>query len=99
MLNVVNLRERAQRAPRAPEPQLSTGVDLNLSELASRITRLQLKAREDILNAILMLDLAAQHARQIASRMSDPEARKNFEEYLSTIEQLLEIARSMALRL
>jgi hypothetical protein len=55
--------------------------------------------RGDIGNAILMLDLAAQHAREIAMRVSDPSAKKDFDEHISIIERLLELAREMAFKL
>jgi hypothetical protein len=46
-----------------------------------------------------MLDLAAQHAREIAARLMDPTARKNFNEHIATIERLLQLAREMAFKL
>jgi hypothetical protein len=46
-----------------------------------------------------MLDLAAQHARQIAKRVCDPEMKENFDAQIATIEQLLQLARDMALEL
>jgi hypothetical protein len=45
-----------------------------------------------------MLDLAARHAREIASRLTDPTARKNFDEHIATIERMLQLAREMALK-
>jgi hypothetical protein len=99
MLNVVNFEQRARRPHVSRQPQPPAGINLDLSKLAFRITSLHSKAKQEIDRAILMLDLAAQHGRQIANRMSDPEVRKNFEADLSMIEQLLEITRSMALRL
>ena len=99
MLNVVYFRERAPRSrgSRLQHPPASIGADI--SEMASRIAGLQSKARREIHHAILMLDLAAQHARQIAKSICDPAARKNFDEHISTIEQLLQVARDMALKL
>lgn len=46
-----------------------------------------------------MLDLAAKHGRQIAEKVCDPAAKENFDADIATIEQLLQVARSMALRL
>ena len=57
------------------------------------------EAKGEIGNAVLMLDLAAQHAREIAARLADPMARKNFDEHIAMIERLLQLAREMALKL
>ena len=46
-----------------------------------------------------MLDLAAQHAREIAKLASDPAAKKSFDEHISMIERLLQLAREMAFKL
>lgn len=59
----------------------------------------QSKAREEILRSILLLDIAAQHARQIAKRTDDPALNKNLCAQISLVEQLLQIAREMALKL
>ena len=99
MLNVVNFGERAGGPRGSRQPRPPAGIDVDLSKLAFRITSLHSKAKEEIDRAILMLDLAAQHARQIASLMSDTTVRKKFEEDISIIEQLLEIVRTMALKL
>jgi hypothetical protein len=98
MLNVVSFRERAPRARGSRQRPLAN-VDADISELASSVSSQQSKAREAIHHAILVLDLATQHARQIAKRMCDPTARKIFDEQISIIEQLLQIARDMALKL
>lgn len=60
---------------------------------------MQSKAKEEILRSILLLDLAAQHARQIAKRTDDPASGKSLDAQVTTIEQLLQIARGMALKL
>lgn len=99
MLNVLSFRQKAPRSrgSRLQRPPANVGADI--FELTSRITGLQSKASAEIHRAILMLDLAAQQARQIAKRMCDPAARKNFDEQISIIEQLLQNARDMALKL
>ena len=45
----------------------------------------------------MMLDLAAQHARQIAKRVRDPKVKSEFDEQIATIDQLIQVARKMAL--
>ena len=99
MLNVVNFEERAGRPRGSGQPRPSAGIDINLSKLAFRITSLHSKAKSEVDRSILILDLAAQHARQVASLMPDPDVRKDFEEDISMIEQLLDVARAMALKL
>lgn len=99
MLNVVDFRERAPRSRRSEHERPPATVDAATSELASRLTRLQSRAKGKIQHSVFMLDLAAQHARQIAKRISDPAVKRGFDEHVSIIEQLLQIARDMALKL
>jgi hypothetical protein len=99
MLNVVEFRKRAPRA-RGSGPQCPPAdAAPDSSKLASCLEGLRSKAKGDLHNAILMLDLAAQHARQIGKKIGDPALRKTFEEQISTIEQLLQLARDMARKL
>jgi len=99
MLNVVDFRERAPRSRRSEYQRPPATVEADTSELACRLTRLQSKAKGKIQDSVFMLDLAAQHARQIAKRISDPAVKRGFDEHVSIIEQLLQIARDMALKL
>ena len=99
MLNVI---EFAQKAPRAPGPKRArapTSLDADISELTSRIMGLQSKARGEICSAILMLDVAAQQAREISKLVRDPATKEDFEGQVSMIEQLVQLARDMALEL
>ena len=94
MLNVINFRERAQRSgERERHP-----ADADIANLASRITSLHSQARGEIDSAVHMLDLAAQHAREIEKWMCDASAKKDFDEHIATIERLLQVAREMALK-
>jgi hypothetical protein len=97
MLNVIAFRKSGSRGP--GQQQSPANVEAGIAELASCVTGLQSKARGDIGNAILMLDLAAQHAREIAMRVPDPAAKKDFDEHVSIIERLIELAREMAVKL
>jgi hypothetical protein len=99
MLNIIEFRKSAPGSPGAGRQLPPADVEAGIAELASCVTGLQSKARGDIGNAILMLDLAAQHAREIAMRVSDPSAKKDFDEHISIIERLLELAREMAFKL
>jgi len=99
MLNVIEFRQRASRPGGSKRTQQPAALAADISGLCSRIMGLQSKARGEICSAILMLDHAAQHAREIAKRISDPTTRKDFEADVATIEQLLQFARELALTL
>jgi hypothetical protein len=99
MLNVIRFREKASHPDGSRRRHPPANVDADISALALRIGNLQSKANGEIHSAILMLGLAAQHAREIANRMCDPTAKKNFEEHILLIEQLLELARDVAIKL
>ena len=99
MLNVIDFRKKAPRFGESRLPPQPVNVDADISELACRIVSLQSKAKGEIDNAVVMLDLAAQHARQIAERVCDPKVKHDFDEHIATIDQLLQVARKMALNL
>ena len=99
MLNVIDLQKRARRSVEAGTQRPAATTKADISELVSRITDLQSQAKGEIGNAVLMLDLAARHAREIAARIPDPTARKDFDEHISMIERLLQFAREMAFKL
>lgn len=94
MSNVVSLR--ARRTSTFPHPPETVGTS---AELACLVSGLRSKAQEEISNSILMLDLAAQHAYQIAERISDPAAQRKFYADIATVERMLKSARDMALKL
>lgn len=98
MLNVIEFRKRAPSSlgPRQQRPPADVEPG---AELTRCVRGLRSKARGDIDNAILMLDLAAQHAREIAMRVPDASAKKNFDEHVAMIERLIKLAREMASRL
>jgi hypothetical protein len=98
MQNVLNFRKRAPRLSESTAQPLAANAGVDIDALVSRISGLQSAARGEIGNAVLMLDLAARHAREIASRLTDPTARKNFDEHIATIERMLQLAREMALK-
>lgn len=55
--------------------------------------------KEDVDRAILLLDIAARQARLLVMEIDDPSSRQDFEAQIATIEQLLQLARGMALQL
>ena len=98
MSNVVSLRaERSARVSAGlPPPDLA---EADRAQLRSRIVDAQSRAREQIFRSILLLDIAAQHARQIAKRANNKAVKKSLCDQVSLVEQLLQIAREMALKL
>lgn len=99
MLNVLDFRKREPRSPESTARPPAANTNVDIAALASRIIGLQSRARGEIGNAVHMLDLAAQHAREIAARLPDPISRKNFDEHIAVIERLLRLAREMAFKL
>ena len=99
MLNVIDSREKARRSREQERQSPPATTEADIAELASRITSLHSQARGEIDSAIVMLDLAAQHAREIEKRMCNQSAGKDFDEHVATIERLIQIAREMALKL
>jgi len=99
MLNVLDFRRREPPASRSTARVPAANTNVDIAALATRITGLQSEAKGEIGNAVLMLDLAARHAREIAARLADPTARKNFDEHIATIERLLQLAREMTFKL
>jgi hypothetical protein len=99
MLNVIAFRKNAAGSPGPGQRRPPVDVEVDIDELAGHVAGLQSKARGEIGNAILMLDLAAQHAREIAVRISDPSVKRAFDEHIAIIERLIELAREMAFKL
>lgn len=58
----------------------------------------RLDARDDLRKTIILLDLALQHARELASLVDDDQARKTYDRHLSSIEYSLRIARERLVR-
>ncbi len=98
MSNVLKFRSNALRA-HTESPLDANDARPAIPDMVERVTRLQSKAKMEISKSILMLDLAAQHARQIAARIIDPNTRAAFEMHVASIEHALQIARERARRL
>jgi hypothetical protein len=98
MAQVINIEDamfaRAQPGSHSPEAYVA-----QYGRMPPLVTSEPSARREDVFRAILLLDLAAQHARLLVKQTSDPSQRETFEAQISTIEQLLQLARDMALKL
>lgn len=93
------------RFPIAPREQGAAWTSAALAtarellETDAESLALRPNAREELNYAIWMLDLAAQHARQITKRLPDPIAQARFDVQIDTVEQLIHIARDMTEKL
>jgi len=99
MLNVIDFPEKTPRSRERERQRNPASAEADIADLTSRITSLHAQVRGEIDSAVLMLELAAQHAREIEKRMYGPSAGKDSDEHIATIERLLQIAREMALKL
>jgi hypothetical protein len=99
VLNVVDFPQRASRyrwraTRRSPEDAVA-----GICGLVFRFRSLESKAKRELHDAILLLDLAAQHARQLVKAIGDPVLKRLLEGDLLMIEELLQLAREKTLRL
>ncbi len=99
MINVVSFPERTscrrKNATRSPQERAVPDI----SVLVSDFRGLELKAKRELHEAILLLDLTAVHVGRLVQTIADPVQKKLFEDDLRIIEQLLELARHKAMRL
>lgn len=98
MAQVIMLdREVRARSTQETHPFQAFGVGIHAP--APPVASRESPGREDVYRAILLLDLAAQHARLLVKHISDSSRRTSFDAQITAIERLLQIARDMALRL
>jgi hypothetical protein len=91
MANVVNLRARAQQsgATQSDTPAAGDTVPGPAAPMADP----PMTALKEMRNAVLLLELAALHAREISMKVGDPDDRKAFEAHIVSIEYALQIVR------
>jgi len=99
MLNVLQFQKSAPRDRGTTPGRAPASAETDIAKQVSRVSGLQSKARQEIDRAVLMLEVAVQHARELAKQMHDPSVRETFDEHISMIEQLLRFARGLALKL
>lgn len=97
MLNVVKFPEKSSRFRKSATWRSPEDAIADISGLVFRFRILESKAKTELRDAILLLDLAAQHAHRLVK--ADPALRKLFEEDLLIIEELLQLARDKTYRL
>jgi len=93
MANVIDFHSKLRRA-RAPAPR-SAATDPAL-EGRSPVRGVRSCVKADVYKSIMLLDLAAQHAREIGTRIADPGLRQAFEVHVDAIEEAIQIARERA---
>jgi len=98
VLKVVNLHEEASRHRRYA---MKRGRQVAVADagLMERFKGLQSKAKAELRDAILLLDLAAQQAHRLVRTIYDPALKKLIEDDLQIIEELLQLARDKTSRL
>lgn len=94
MSNVVDI-QRVQQLRRASPPSEAMVPDLEL-DVASPIVVWRAIVVEEVRNSVLLLDLAAQHARLMTERIFDQQARQHLIRQIEIVEQQLQLARDMA---
>jgi len=97
MANVINFYSKLRRAD-APAPR-SRGADATVQGRSPLVRGLQSRVKADVYKSIMLLDLAAQHAREIETRITDPAVKRAFEVHVDAIEDAIQIARERALDL
>jgi len=98
MAQVINIAEapgaRARRGWYSPH-DLSPTLQPHRTEVGGQPS----VTRESVYRAILLLDLAAQQTRVLLRNITDTSRKSNFEAQIKAIEQSLQRARDLALRL
>jgi len=97
MANVIDFYSKLRRAG-APAPR-SQGADPAVQGRSPPVRSLQSRVKADVYKSIMLLDLAAQHAREIQTRIADAAVRRAFEVHVDAIEEAIQIARECALDL
>ena len=91
MSNIVEFSPRTSRS-RVAALAAEQGQAANIG-LARCVEQPRSTVAKEISNVILLLDLAAQHAREIAVKVDDPEIRQAINSHVTSIEASLLIAR------
>lgn len=102
MAQVISFLEVRQQSA-APGPHSPRKVEAKAYDRApetpSGEAPQQLPGKEDIFRAVQLLDLAVLQARVLVKHVIDPSRRENFEAQITSIQQLLQLTRGLALKL
>jgi hypothetical protein len=91
MANVVTFRARAQQSGETQSDTPAAGDCVPAP--AAPMADTPLMAVREMRNAVLLLELAALHAREISMKVGHPDDRKAFEAHIVSIEYALQIVR------
>jgi hypothetical protein len=94
MTNVIDFQTKPRRGRALAPP--SGGAGLALHDRGEPVRGRQLRVKAEVCKSIMLLDLAAQHAREIETRVTDPEVRRAFGRHVDAIEEAIQIARENA---
>ena len=97
MTNVIDFQTKPRHARAFAQRRGGAGPVIQDRRLQARC--LHSGARTEVNKSILLLDLAAQHAREIQTWIPDPAVRRAFEIHVDAIEEAIQIARRRALDL
>lgn len=99
MAQVIMLDQEVLRARSTQESRSFQVFGVGIQAPAPPVASRKSPRSEDVYRAILLLELAAQHARLLVKHIPDSSRRMSFEAQIAAIDRLLQIARDMALRL
>jgi hypothetical protein len=98
MSKIVNLQ--AMRHSRtAPGPRWPNAIDAKTRNAPSDNASQLLLLKEEVFRAILLLNIAVEHARLLLKNLPDPSRSEKLEAQIAPIEQQLKLARQIALKL
>jgi hypothetical protein len=96
MSEVISIRKARYWREAAHLPETAPAI---IGAAPSRDSGTLTIVKEEIRLSILMLDLAAQRARVLVGKISDPLRSQNLEARITAIEKQIQVARQMASRL
>ena len=98
MAQVINIENAlcARMKPGFFSPEAFSG---KLRPAIAPVVGQQSATRENVYRAILLLDLAAQQMRLLLKNIADPARKSTFEAQITAIEEAIQHARDLALKL
>lgn len=91
--------EDALSARAKPDPYFPGVHVAEFGRVPPRVSSRKSVTRESVYRAILLLDLAAQQMRLLLKNIADPARTRTFEAQIAAIEESIQHARDLALRL
>lgn len=98
MAKVISI-EDALSARARPSPYFPGIHVAEFGQVRPFVSTQQSVTKENVYRAILLLDLAAQQMRLLLKNIADPARKSTFEVQITVIEELIQHARDLALKL